>query len=261
MKVQVFNELDGDLQLPKFTYKAKCSSKEIQSMVHKAALSQDQLFMPNGITLTPAAEAYADREKINRLPLLKDIVLYGIDERDAPEDKEVTQGGVQVPLEIFKTRQRKGWAVRCRETLPKGTFICEFAGEVLTNAQAEAVRRTPHEEDFLFDLSYFHERLKRSLADMEEVMGRRIDPVTLNGIMDRCQASLPPLCVDARESGNVGRFLTLSEDAPNCTPVPVASVLTHSTFYYKICFFSNQKVEKMTELTYSKASWAAGLPL
>ncbi|KAM9328272.1 histone-lysine N-methyltransferase SETDB2 [Pholidichthys leucotaenia] len=43
----------------------------------------------------------------------------------------LVQRGVQVRLQVFQTPDR-GWGVRCRDDLDRGTFICIYAGIVLT---------------------------------------------------------------------------------------------------------------------------------
>lgn len=49
----------------------------------------------------------------------------------------VLQNGVQVKLEVYKTKN-KGWAVRAHEAISRGTFVCEYIGEVL-NREANEV--------------------------------------------------------------------------------------------------------------------------
>lgn len=34
--------------------------------------------------------------------------------------------------QVFLTSDGKGWGLRTLEDLPKGTFVCEFVGEILT---------------------------------------------------------------------------------------------------------------------------------
>ncbi|XP_020079995.1 histone-lysine N-methyltransferase SUVR5 isoform X2 [Ananas comosus] len=50
----------------------------------------------------------------------------------------VLQKGVQLKLEIFRTG-KKGWAVRAGETISRGTFVCEYIGEILNDD--ETIRR------------------------------------------------------------------------------------------------------------------------
>jgi histone-lysine N-methyltransferase SETDB1 len=47
----------------------------------------------------------------------------------------VVQNGIQIRLQVFKTQQ-KGWGVRCIDDVPKGSFICCYAGQLLTEEDA-----------------------------------------------------------------------------------------------------------------------------
>ncbi|KAI2668848.1 Histone-lysine N-methyltransferase SETDB2 [Labeo rohita] len=47
----------------------------------------------------------------------------------------VVQKGLRVRLQVFRTQER-GWAVRCRDDLDRGTFICIYAGVVLRLQQS-----------------------------------------------------------------------------------------------------------------------------
>lgn len=81
--------------------------------------------------------------------------------------------------------ERKGWGLRTLEDIPKGAFVCEYVGEVLTNAE-------------LFD------RVSKS-ANVEE----HSYPVLLDadwateGVLKDEEA----LCLDATYYGNVARFI------------------------------------------------------
>lgn len=41
-----------------------------------------------------------------------------------------------------------GWAVRTQELIPKGTFVCEYIGEILTDSEANQ----RDDDSYLFDL-------------------------------------------------------------------------------------------------------------
>eukprot|EP00951_Prasinocladus_malaysianus_P047426 scaffold650405_cov51-Prasinocladus_malaysianus.AAC.1 len=57
----------------------------------------------------------------------------------APGRLQLVTKGIRLPLEIFKTPGgTKGWGVRCSELIPSGSFICEYAGLLLS--EEEAVR-------------------------------------------------------------------------------------------------------------------------
>ncbi|KAL2542798.1 Histone-lysine N-methyltransferase [Abeliophyllum distichum] len=60
----------------------------------------------------------------------------------------VSQRGIKFQLEIFKTESR-GWGVRCLTFIPSGSFICEYAGELLEDKEAE--QRIGNDE-YLFDI-------------------------------------------------------------------------------------------------------------
>jgi SET domain-containing protein len=36
-------------------------------------------------------------------------------------------------FQVFLTSGKKGWGLRAAEELPRGAFICEYVGEILTN--------------------------------------------------------------------------------------------------------------------------------
>lgn len=38
-------------------------------------------------------------------------------------------------FQVFYTSEVKGWGLRTLENLPKGAFVCEYAGEILTNTE------------------------------------------------------------------------------------------------------------------------------
>ncbi|KAM4711365.1 histone-lysine N-methyltransferase SETDB2 [Anableps anableps] len=49
----------------------------------------------------------------------------------------LVQRGLRVRLQVFETEER-GWGVRCRDDLDRGTFVCIYAGVVLQRAQSPA---------------------------------------------------------------------------------------------------------------------------
>lgn len=101
----------------------------------------------------------------------------------------VLQNGVQVKLEVFKT-QHKGWAVRAAESISRGTFICEYNGEVLNDQEANkrGERYNKGGCSYLYD----------------------IDPhIATNEFMEETK----PYVIDATNYGNVARFINHS-----CSP-------------------------------------------
>ncbi|XP_043715340.1 histone-lysine N-methyltransferase, H3 lysine-9 specific SUVH5-like [Telopea speciosissima] len=102
----------------------------------------------------------------------------------------VSQHGIKFPLEIFKTKS-SGWGVRSLTFIPCGSFICEYAGELLQDKEAE--ERTNNDE-YLFDIgrNYDGPDLQMSSCEIIEDVG---------------------FTVDAAFYGNVGRFVNHS-----CSP-------------------------------------------
>uniref|UniRef100_A0A667X656 [histone H3]-lysine(4) N-trimethyltransferase n=1 Tax=Myripristis murdjan TaxID=586833 RepID=A0A667X656_9TELE len=48
----------------------------------------------------------------------------------------LVQHGLQVRLQLFKT-QNKGWGIRCLDDVAKGSFVCIYAGKILTDDFAD----------------------------------------------------------------------------------------------------------------------------
>ncbi|XP_044215646.1 histone-lysine N-methyltransferase SETDB1-B isoform X2 [Thunnus albacares] len=49
---------------------------------------------------------------------------------------KLVQHGLQVRLQLFKT-QNKGWGIRCLDDVAKGSFVCIYAGKILTDDFAD----------------------------------------------------------------------------------------------------------------------------
>lgn len=61
----------------------------------------------------------------------------------------VVQNGLKIALQIVQcTNQIKGWGVKGLSNIPKGTFVAEYTGEILTDVEAD--RRT--DDSYFFDL-------------------------------------------------------------------------------------------------------------
>ncbi|KAF6166554.1 hypothetical protein GIB67_005416 [Kingdonia uniflora] len=100
----------------------------------------------------------------------------------------VLQNGVQIKLEIFKT-ENKGWSVRAREDISRGTFVCEYIGEVINVEEADDRAKSYNEEScsFLYKVENAH-------------------------INDMCEGVVSYV-IDATRYGNVSRFINHS-----CSP-------------------------------------------
>ncbi|WOK98484.1 histone-lysine N-methyltransferase SUVR5 isoform X1 [Canna indica] len=102
----------------------------------------------------------------------------------------VLQRGVQVKLEIFRT-EKKGWAVRAVEAISRGTFVCEYIGEVLNDEEAKkkGERYSSGGCSYLYDIGV-HANDAQGLIEGEV-----------------------PYMIDASKYGNVARFINHS-----CSP-------------------------------------------
>jgi hypothetical protein len=53
----------------------------------------------------------------------------------------VVQFPISVKMELFWSGvERKGWCVRALQDIPPGTFVCSYAGELLSDEKADLVR-------------------------------------------------------------------------------------------------------------------------
>ncbi|XP_057984320.1 histone-lysine N-methyltransferase SUVR5 isoform X2 [Hevea brasiliensis] len=96
----------------------------------------------------------------------------------------VLQNGIRVKLEIFKTKN-KGWAVRTGEPILRGTFVCEYIGEVLDEQEANERRGRYGEQG----CSYMY-NIDARTNDMSRLIEAQVKYV-----------------IDATKYGNVSRFI------------------------------------------------------
>ncbi|XP_029441726.1 histone-lysine N-methyltransferase EHMT2 [Rhinatrema bivittatum] len=120
----------------------------------------------------------------------------------------VVQSGIKVRLQLYRTA-KMGWGVRALQSIPQGTFICEYVGELISDAEAD-VRE---DDSYLFDLDN---------KDGEVY------------------------CIDARYYGNVSRFINHLCD-PNIIPVRVF-MLHQDLRFPRIAFFSSRDIRAGEEL-------------
>lgn len=103
----------------------------------------------------------------------------------------VLQNGVKVKLEVFKTED-KGWGVRAGEPIDRGTFICEYIGEVIDEHEAKKRRNR-----YVREGSGFIYEIDARLNDMIRLIEGEA-----------------PYAIDATKYGNVSRYINHS-CAPN----------------------------------------------
>lgn len=62
-------------------------------------------------------------------------------------NNRVVQKGLTHRFEVFKT-QDKGWGVRSLRMIQKGSFVCEYVGEIITDSEADK----RDDDSYVFDL-------------------------------------------------------------------------------------------------------------
>ncbi|KAK9749926.1 hypothetical protein RND81_02G160000 [Saponaria officinalis] len=137
----------------------------------------------------------------------------------------VLQNGVRVKLEVFKT-EKKGWAVRSREKILRGTFVCELIGEVLGmhEANRRRIRYGKNSCGYIFDIGTRMKNMRTSIDEQAEYF------------------------LDSTRYGNVSRFINHS-----CSPnLAVNLVLVESMDFplAHVGLYAKQNIEAGEELTF-----------
>uniref|UniRef100_A0A7N0T7B9 Uncharacterized protein n=1 Tax=Kalanchoe fedtschenkoi TaxID=63787 RepID=A0A7N0T7B9_KALFE len=147
----------------------------------------------------------------------------------------VTQHGVRKRLEVFRSTET-GWGVRSLDLIHAGSFICEYAGVVLTTEQAAVFRMNG---DNLVYPSQFTERWSE-WGDLSKIFTNYEKPT---------YPSIPPIdfAMDVSRMRNVSCYMSHSS-APN---VMMQLVLyDHSNFYFPhLMIFAMENVPPLRELS------------
>uniref|UniRef100_A0A8C9QED6 SET domain-containing protein n=1 Tax=Spermophilus dauricus TaxID=99837 RepID=A0A8C9QED6_SPEDA len=125
--------------------------------------------------------------------------------------------GLQFHLQVFKT-EKKGWGLRTLEFIPKGRFVCEYAGEVLgfSEVQRRVCLQTAQDSNYI-------------IAIREHV----------------CDGQVMETFVDPTYVGNAGRFLNHSCE-PNLLMIPVRI----DSMVPKLALFAAKDIWPGEELSY-----------
>ncbi|XP_048322122.2 histone-lysine N-methyltransferase, H3 lysine-9 specific SUVH1 [Ziziphus jujuba] len=142
----------------------------------------------------------------------------------------VSQSGLKIRLEVFKTKDR-GWGLRSWDPIRAGSFICEYAGEVIDHSKVDELLVGEIEDDYIFDAT------------------RSRQPVgVLPGDSVKDQKIPFPLTISAKYFGNVARFMNHS-CSPNVLWQPVLRE-NKSESDLHIAFYAIRHIPPLTELTY-----------
>ncbi|CAH1714232.1 unnamed protein product [Aphis gossypii] len=124
----------------------------------------------------------------------------------------VIQKGIKIKLELYKHKDM-GWGVRTLQSIPKGTFVCEYVGEIITDQKANDLK----EDSYLFNLE---------------------NP-----------GATELYCIDAYNYSNVSRFINHSCD-PNLMSVR-SFINHHDKRFPRIAFFAVQDIKENEQLRFS----------
>ncbi|XP_045800502.1 histone-lysine N-methyltransferase, H3 lysine-9 specific SUVH3-like [Trifolium pratense] len=151
----------------------------------------------------------------------------------------VSQTGLKQYMEVFKTKGR-GWGLRTLDPIRAGTFICEYAGEVIDRERAYQNREGENDE-YVFDTSRIYVPFTWNH-----------DPNLLKEVVStvsREDYTIPsPLIISAKNVGNVARFMNHS-CSPNVFWQPVLYGENNQSVLH-IAFFALRHIPPMAELTY-----------
>ncbi|XP_042510986.1 histone-lysine N-methyltransferase, H3 lysine-9 specific SUVH6-like [Macadamia integrifolia] len=149
----------------------------------------------------------------------------------------VSQRGIKFQLEIFKTESR-GWGVRSLTSIPSGSFVCEYTGELLQDKEAE--KRTGNDE-YLFDIGYNYNdhALWEGLPDV-------IPDLHMNSPCEVVEDA--GYTIDAAQYGSIGRFINHS-----CSPNLYAQNVLYDHDDKRmphIMLFAAENIPPLQEITY-----------
>lgn len=138
----------------------------------------------------------------------------------------VIQRGITYNLQVFFTSEGKGWGLRTLEELPKGAFVCEFAGEILT-------------------IKELHERNMKCAEN-----GKSTYPVLLDAEWDSTFVKdEEALCLDAASFGNIARFINHRCSDANLVEIPI-QMECPDRYYYHFALFTTRNIAAHEELTW-----------
>lgn len=146
-----------------------------------------------------------------------------------PECKSrVVQKGRQVPLEIFRTGDGRGWGLKTLAELKAGSFVDTYRGEIITSEEGDRREEAAKQAD--------NGKMKDSyLFSLDKHAGEELD-------LEQCYL------VDGEHIGGPTRFINHS-CMPNCQ-MHTVSMNRHDIRIYELAFFTNQDVDAGTELTF-----------
>lgn len=135
--------------------------------------------------------------------------------QDCPN--RVVQKGRKIDLSIFRTSTGCGWGVKTLQYIKKGSFICEYVGEVIETKEAESRGKVYDAEGrtYLFDLDFNVDACPYTVdaaayGNVSHFINHSCDPnVAVYAVWVNClDPNLPKLALFAKNDINVGDELT-----------------------------------------------------
>ncbi|KAL1553915.1 Histone-lysine N-methyltransferase, H3 lysine-9 specific suvh1 [Salvia divinorum] len=140
----------------------------------------------------------------------------------------ISQAGVKFRLEVFKTKNR-GWGLRSWDPIRAGSFICEYAGDIVKVTASDF--ENANDDNYIFDAGRYYEPLERVYDS------------------NSSKKAPFPLVISAKSNGNVSRFMNHS-CSPNVFWQPVLRE-SNSGVCLHIAFFAIHHIPPMQELVYN----------
>lgn len=142
-----------------------------------------------------------------------------------------TQRAQTFRLEVFMTKDR-GWGLRSWDTIPAGSFICEYTGKLVEDLESLQNR------DYVLEVN--------SLPSVSPPWGHISEYLENHSSKEsETQALKPKLIIDSSQSGNAARFINHS-----CSPnVLVQCVLRNYTRCPLVMLFAMDNIPPFKELT------------
>lgn len=138
----------------------------------------------------------------------------------------LTQGGISVRLKIVRD-SRKGWGLHAAQLIRCRTFVCEYAGEVLTTTEARRRQK-------MYDELASGGRCSFALLVVREHLPSGRACMRIN--------------IDATKVGNVARFINHCCDGGNLS---IEVVRSSGVLLPRLCFFATRDIQENEELTFS----------
>ncbi|KAJ1388289.1 hypothetical protein SESBI_39262 [Sesbania bispinosa] len=151
---------------------------------------------------------------------------------------KISQHGIQFRFEIFKTKT-KGWGVRSLNSIPSGSLICEYTGELI---EFEEAKNRANNDEYIFDIGNNY-----SDDTPWEELSTIIPDIGLSSSSQVIKHG--SFTIDAAHRGNFGRFIN-----HNCSPNLFAQIVLYNHDDNKILhimLFTDDNIPRMQELTYN----------